>query len=141
MIHFIRLILVVILSSSCSVSAVKDKQASNAQHFNVTLEVFHNRMPLSGDESYVAISITPKGTGAKENYRVLSLSASGEKGSWQAVTFDVNEFQDGSTPHQNNARNFDLSIGTVYNFRLVIQYVSGETETYEVTNVSPQVVY
>lgn len=142
MVHFLRLMLVVILSSSCSVSAVKkDKQASSAQHFNVTLEVFQNRMPLSGNESYVVINIVPKETAVRENYRVLSLTASGKNGSWEAKTFDLSDFQDKSKPYQNNARGFDPSIGETYDFRLIIQYESGETETYEVTDISPQVVY
>lgn len=141
MVHFIRLVLVVILSSSCSVATVKDEQVSNIQHFTVTLEVFQNKMPLSGNESYVVINIVPKETEAKENYRVLSLTASGKNGNWQAKTFDLDEFQDKSGSSQNNARGFDSSIGEAYDFILIIQYQSGETETYEVRNVSPQVVY
>src|SRR5690606_1105136 len=111
------------------------------QCFNVTLEVYQNRMPLSDQLAYVAISVVPQETAAKENYRIVSLTASGTVGEWSSETFDSNEFQDKSTPHQNSARNFNLGIDAPYNFTLTIQYVSGSIEVYEVKDVRLQVVH
>lgn len=139
MMKFFFLLVLVPVLTGCTVA--KKEVDVYPQSFNVTLEVYQNRMPLSDQLAYVAISVVPKETAAKENYRIVSLTASGTEGEWRSETFDFNEFQDKSTPHQNSARNFNLEIGAPYNFTLTIQYVSGSTEVYEVKDVRLQVVH
>lgn len=147
MIRFFIFICVIFTSLSCSVSDVSKDNPGNsgqqvtAQNFNVTIEVYQNRMPLSDNSTYVVLDLKPKEGIAKDNYKIAALSASGTKGTWEARKFDFNEFNDKRQPYQNVAREFDPSIGSVYDFRLVIQYESGDSETYELDNVSLQVVY
>lgn len=128
---------------SCGTTNVSNEGSQQNTDLTVELICYRNAMPLSGDESYVIINVTPTEKMVNEKIKITSIEAVGEKGTWKTTTFDQNEY--GGFEHmgyQNTARKFDSSIGEAYDFKVVIQFASsGKTKSYEVKNVPLQVVH
>ncbi len=137
---FFVLPLAIILS--CGTTKVSGEEQSKNTDLTLELICYQNRMPLSGNESYVIINVTPTEKMIHEKIKIVSLEATGEKGTWKTTTFDQNEY--GGFEHmgyQNTARKFDASIGATYDFKVVIQFASGKTKSYEVKQVPLQEIH
>jgi len=127
---------------SCGTAKKSNEKQYNNTDLTVELVCYRNEMPLSGGESYVVINITPSEKMINEQIKMTSIEATGANGTWKTTTFDQHEY--GGFEHmgyQNTARKFDSSIGATYDFKVVIQFASGKTQSYVVKNVPLQVVH
>jgi len=109
---------------------------------NIEIECYKNAMPMANRWSYVVISVTPTDSIIQENLKVLELTARGDSGVWTADLFDNSEYDGkGLKEYRSIARGFDPSIGSTYDFKLVIQFETGDNKTYQFNDISIRSVY
>ncbi len=136
--------LLFIILIGCQVSnlpSTVEQKESNGE-LNIEIECYQNRMPLSNSAPYVVIIFTPEDSVIQENLKILKLTAIGDNSEWNAQIFDDHDYKGkGLKVYQNIARSFDPTIGSVYDFKLVIQFESGNKKTFEIEGVSIRSVY
>ncbi len=133
-----------LIISACSVSnkTVNNKDVSLQDQLLIKLHCYQNAMPLSTSKPYVVIDITSKNGALTDNLKVVELSAKGEKGTWQTSTFDTDDFMGKETEnYQNNARDFDISIGSQYDFKITVESETKGTFIFNIENVNLETVY
>ena len=136
------LALFLLLLIGCKTTDVPLVNVENKSDLHFELECYKNAMPMSDGGSYVVITGTTTDSTIQENLKVIELTAIGENGTWKADNFDNSEFKgNGLVEYRNIARNFDPTIGSIYDFKLMIQYESGLSKTYEINAVSIQTVH
>ena len=107
----------------------------------VELECYINRMPMADmtkTEPYVVITATPLDSVIHNNLKIVELTAIGDSGTWTAQTYydnDIDYKGKGLKEYRNIALSFDSTIGSTYDFKLVIQFESGTRKTYEFDDV------
>lgn len=144
MTHFC-LFLMLILLTGCKTSDVPMDNIDDQDELNIEIECITNAMPMSGGGtggSYVIVTATPTDSLVQENLKIIELVATGENGTWTADLYDNSEYTGkGLKYYRNIARGFTPSIGSNCDFKLVIQFELGKTKTFEINDVSMQVVY
>lgn len=113
---------------------------SKAREFSLEMECIYNRMPMSTGGAYLIIAVHSSII-LEENFKLINLVATGPNGVWETNKFDFNGFTGkGGKGFSNNARNFDMSIGTRFDVKLFIESESNKTEVLEIKNVETRIV-
>lgn len=120
----------------------KSSSSTENKEIHVILECFQNNMPMSSGGAYVAIQISVPNDTLIEDYRISSLKAIGDNGTWEAEKFDFDGFKGkGERIYQNNAREFDVAIGSTNDFDLEIESSSGKRCKYHFEDISVVIVH
>ena len=139
--NLIYLALFFITFIGCKTSDVSsDIEIKNELH--IDLECYKNAMPMSNGGSYVIITATPTDSIIQENLKIVELTATGDSGTWTAESYDEYKYKGkGLKVYRNIARGFDPSIGSSFDFKLIIEFESGIKKTYELSDITIRAVY